>query len=292
VRANPVGGCLLRCGQWQARYQGPDGILRPADRTFPTKTQAEQWLTRTEAELLAGDWTDPDAALVTFAEYAIDWINERPGLRPKTIEVYKYVLGRHLLPTLGNKTLSQIKEAQVRRWRRNLMDGGASPVAAAKAHRLLKAILNTAVDDGLIRRNPCRIKGAAQDHSPEREVLTVRQVLTLAAVIDPRYRAMVLLGVFTSLRWGELAALRRADIDLTTRTVRVQRTLTHLSGGATPSGRRRPIPAAVPSSIPSRSAPTWLPVSSASPPRPMGRSSSPARTEPRCGTPTSGGGSG
>jgi hypothetical protein len=187
VRANPVGGCLLRCGQWQARYQGPDGILRPADRTFPTKTQAEQWLTRTEAELLAGDWTDPDAALVTFAEYAIDWINERPGLRPKTIEVYKYVLGRHLLPTLGNKTLSQIKEAQVRRWRRNLMDGGASPVAAAKAHRLLKAILNTAVDDGLIRRNPCRIKGAAQDHSPEREVLTVRQVFTLATVIDPRY---------------------------------------------------------------------------------------------------------
>ncbi|HEY5358960.1 MAG TPA: site-specific integrase [Streptosporangiaceae bacterium] len=108
---------------------------------------------------------------------------------------------------------------------------GASPVTAAKAYRLLKAIMNTAVDDGLGRRNPCRIKGAAHDRSPEREVLTVRQVFTLASVIDPRYRAMVLLGVFTSLRWGELAALRRSDIDLTARTVRVQRTLTHLSGG-------------------------------------------------------------
>lgn len=105
--------------------------------------------------------------------------------------------------------------------------------------------MNTAVDDGLIRRNPCRIKGAAQDRSPERAVPTVRQVFTLASVIDPRYRAMVLFGVFTSLRWGELAALRRADIDLKARTVRVKRTLTHLSGGGhafgppkTDAGRR------------------------------------------------------
>lgn len=47
----------LPSGQWQARYQGPDGIMRPADRTFPTKTDAERWLTRKETEILDGDWT-------------------------------------------------------------------------------------------------------------------------------------------------------------------------------------------------------------------------------------------
>ena len=36
----------LRSGQWQARYRGPDGLMRPADRTFPDKTAAEVWLTR------------------------------------------------------------------------------------------------------------------------------------------------------------------------------------------------------------------------------------------------------
>ena len=101
---------------------------------------------------------------------------------------------------------------------------------AAKAYRLLKAIMNTAVDDGLIRRNPCRIKGAAQDRSPERPVLSLRQVFTLADVIHPRYRALILLAVFGCLRWGELAALRRTDIDLVTRTVRIERTLTELRG--------------------------------------------------------------
>jgi hypothetical protein len=70
-----------------------------------------------------------------------------------------------------------------------------------QAYRLLKAILNTAVDDGLIRRNPCRIKGAGQERSPERPVLAVPQVYALADAVGDRYRALVLLAVFGSLRW-------------------------------------------------------------------------------------------
>jgi integrase len=96
---------------------------------------------------------------------------------------------------------------------------------------LLKAVLNTAVDDGLIRRNPCRVKGASQEMSPERPVLSMRDIGALVDAIDSRYRALVLLAIFCSLRWGELAALRRCDIDLTARTVRVTRQVTTLSSG-------------------------------------------------------------
>ena len=113
----------------------------------------------------------------------------------------------------------------MRRWRKDLLDAGVSAVTVAKAYRLLKAILNTAVDDGLIRRNPCRIKGAGQEKSAERPVLTVPQVYALADATDERYRVLVLLAAFTSLRWGELAALRRSDIDVQARTVRVARQL-------------------------------------------------------------------
>lgn len=97
--------------------------------------------------------------------------------------------------------------------------------------RLLRAILTTAADDGAIHRNPCRIKGGGSEASPERPVLTVRQVFGLGEAIAPRYRALVLLATFTSLRWGELCALRRRDVDLDTRTVRVERTLTELQNG-------------------------------------------------------------
>lgn len=124
-----------------------------------------------------------------------------------------------------------IREPLVRRWRKERLDAGVSAVTVAKAYRLLKAILNTAADDGLIRRNPCRIKGASVEKSPERPVLTVGQVFDLAEAIDPRYKALVLLAVFGSMRWGELVALRRCDVDLEVGTIRVVRQITELSGG-------------------------------------------------------------
>ena len=127
--------------------------------------------------------------------------------------------------------MADIKEPHVRRWRKTLLEEGVSAITVAKAYRLLKAVFATAVDDGMIRRNPCRIKGAGQEKSAERPVLTVSQVFALAEAIGPRYQALVLMGAFTSLRWGELCALRRADVYLDVRTVRVERTLTELQGG-------------------------------------------------------------
>ena len=62
-------------------------------------------------------------------------------------------------------------------------------------------------------------------------MLTTRQVFDLADAIDSRYKALVLLAVFGSLRWGELAALRLCDVDLSTRTIRVVRQLAELRGG-------------------------------------------------------------
>lgn len=74
----------------------------------------------------------------------------------------------------------------------------------------------TAVDeDGILQRNPCRIRGAQDERPAERPVLTVPQVFALAdAMADRRFRALVLLVTFASLRWGEVTALRRRDLDL------------------------------------------------------------------------------
>ena len=190
----------LPSGRYQARYPGPDGILRPADDTFATKTEAEEWLTLKEAELLEGEWIDPDAGAVLVPDYGATWIEERPGLRPKTVLIYGGLLRSHIAPYFENVTVAGVSLARVRRWRKKLLDSGVSEVTAAKAYRLLRAIFNTALDDGLIRRNPCRIKGAGREHSPERPVLTVAQVYALADAVGLRYRALILLAAFTSLR--------------------------------------------------------------------------------------------
>ena len=152
-------------------------------------------------------------------------------LRPNTVQVYQYLLARHLLPSFGNRAVADIREAHVRRWRSELLDSGASPASVVKAYRLMKAIMSTAVDDGIMQQNPCRVRGAGQDRSPERPVLSVGEVVALVEVMPERYRALVLLAAFGSLRWGELAALSRCDIDVEQGTVRVVRSLTELAGG-------------------------------------------------------------
>lgn len=144
--------CRLPSGRWQARYRGPDGLLVSEPGTFVRKTDGARWLALTEAELLKDDWIDPEAGRVPLIDYADAWIAERPGLRPKTIQLYRYLLRRHLAPRFT--TIGSITEANVRRWRADLIDDGVSPVTAAKAYRLLKSILATAVEDSLIRRKP------------------------------------------------------------------------------------------------------------------------------------------
>lgn len=206
-------------------------MVRPADKTFATKTDAEVWLTRKEAEILNGDWMNPDAGKMLLADFGKSWIDERPNLRPKTIRLYKYLFRAHIDPHFAGKTVAEIKEPSIRRWRKKLLDSGVSEVTTAKAYRLLKAMLNTAVDDGVIKRNPCRIKGAGKEESAERPLLAITEVYALADAIDQRYRAFVLLATFASLRWGELAALRRCDIDLESCTLRVDRQLTEQPGG-------------------------------------------------------------
>ena len=219
----------LPSGRFQARYPGPDGLDRPAPHTFATKRDAEQWLVLKEAEIARGEWIDPNAGKVPFDVYAKQWIDDRV-LKPRSEGLYRSLLRNHLSPTFGNYDLADIREADVRRWRKERL-GVVGQSTVAKAYQLLKSILNTAVDDELIRRNPCRIKGAGTPDTPEREMIPLTKVVEILNVIPDRYRALVLLGTFASLRWGELAALRRKHLDLNAGVVRVAGSLAELDGG-------------------------------------------------------------
>jgi len=141
------------------------------------------------------------------------------------------------VPVLGSLEVADITQPVVPRWRKTPLDSGVGSVTVAKAYRLLKTILNTAVDDGLIRRNPCRIKGAGDEKSAERPVLMMGQVFDLAdAFTDRRYRLLVLLAVFCSLRWGEVAALRRKHIDTSAGLIRIEAAVVELTNGALVTG--------------------------------------------------------
>jgi hypothetical protein len=129
----------LPSGRWQARYPGPDCRLRAAPHTFERETDAEQWLAEVETDLRRGDWTDPDAGRIPLGLYAKAWIEERPGLAVRTVELYQGLLRNHIEPYIGHLLLVDVSPGRVRRWRKERFDDGVGEVTVAKAYRLLKA---------------------------------------------------------------------------------------------------------------------------------------------------------
>ncbi|TQS29074.1 tyrosine recombinase XerC [Microbispora sp. KK1-11] len=221
----------LPSGRFQIRYPGPDGKLRSGETTYERERDAERALSLLEAKMVTGDWTDPQRSKVKLGDYAAKWISERTELRPRTVEIYSGLLRRHVAPYFGNVPLGKINTEMVREWRATLASNGVGATEIAKAYRFLRAVLMTATDDQLIPRNPCRIRGAGEEKSEERPVLTVAQVFQLADLVPVRLRALILLATFASLRWGEVAALRRMDLDLNAGTVSVRQQHVELDTG-------------------------------------------------------------
>jgi integrase len=236
-------------GRWQASYIAPDGLRRYAGGTFDRKGDAERWLSVVESEILRGEWLDPLLSAVSVEDYARAWIKERQ-LRPRTRENYQDAWRLHIGPVLGSKQLRDITPHVVRGWRTRLLETGRGEPTVAKAYRLLRAVLNTAVDDGLISRNPCRIKGADRTKTPERPVATVPQVYALADAVGARFRALILLAAVSGLRWAELVGLRRGDFDLDSSTLRVPRRVAELRDSGMDEGPTNHRPASAPSPCP------------------------------------------
>ncbi|WP_018558344.1 MULTISPECIES: site-specific integrase [unclassified Streptomyces] len=225
----------LPSGRYQVRYPGPDGVMRPAPDTFETTRDADDWLAEKQTEIRRGDWQDPDTGAVNFEEYALRWVKER-RLSPTTDELYRRLLRLHILPNLGDLDLDKITAPRVRSWRSERLDVTGAETTIAKSYRLLKAVMETAVEDELIRRNPCRIRGAGKESAAERPVATVDQVDALAQALGPRWRLMVYLAAYGPLRPEEQAELRRGDVDLDTLTVRVRQAAPELTTGKRAEG--------------------------------------------------------
>jgi hypothetical protein len=114
----------LPSGRFQASFLDPSGLRRMAPVTFETDTIASDWLLVQEAQMVQHIWTDPDVGKLAFGPCAALWIQERPGLRPRTVQPYEWTNKKHLAPTFDYLFLSAINPAMVRRWRNDLLQSG------------------------------------------------------------------------------------------------------------------------------------------------------------------------
>jgi integrase len=207
-------------------------LLRPAPGTFDTKLDAGAWLKREAADVERGLWSPPEQRVSSprqsVREYAAAWVETRE-LKPRTRFEYRALLDKLILPALGDVPLDRLKPTTVRNWYATL--DPSTPTRRAHAYSLLRAIMTTAVSDELRSDNPCRIRGAgAAKKRHHTRIASLADLETIVAALPPRYRPMALLAAWCGLRFGELAELRRGDVDLERGVLRVQRGVTRTAG--------------------------------------------------------------
>lgn len=223
----------LKSGRYQARYRAPDGSSRLAPRTFAAKGDAGRWLSDVETQISRGTWVDPLTSYSDLRAYSEGWLRDRTvkgrPLAPRTVDSYSHSLRAWILPKLGMLPLDQITPPVVRKWHADVA-AETGRTATRQAYAVLRAILNTAVSDEIIARNPCRIAGAGQPNSPERPLIGLAEVQQLTAAMPEHLRTFVQLAFWAHARLGEALALTCGDVDLKAGTLTIARQVVEIDG--------------------------------------------------------------
>ena len=239
----------LPSGRWQARIRDPRTNRLESLGSFPTKADADRAVAVATTDGLRGLWASPALGKRPLADWVEQWWATTTDLAPTTRVRDEWLLRGHILPAFGSTALANIGQLEVRSWVAELTARGLAPNTVHKAYQVLSKALAAAVDAGLLAITPCRNVPLPRVHHQEMRFLSPAELAELAAVINPRYRALVLMGGYGGLRIGEMAGLRRGRVDVlrsrldvVEKIVEVRGEL-HAGGPKTRAGRRQvPLP--------------------------------------------------
>lgn len=229
---------------WRVRWREPDGRQRA--RSFARKVDAERHRSTVAADLVRGQYKDPDAGKETFQAYATEWLDAQT-FDITSHEVVERSLRLHAFPVLGSKQLRHIKPSTVQAWLRGL--DGLSSTYVRMVFGNVSSVFAAAVDDDLITKNPCRARSV---RTPKREPARVipweqERVHAVRGALPERYKIAATLAAGLGLRQGEVFGLSVDDVDFLRGVVKVQRQVRQFANGSmafrSPKGKKdRTIP--------------------------------------------------
>jgi integrase len=205
-----------------------------------TKKVAQAELIRLLGEVDAGTSVAPSK--MTIAEYVRGWLDSPNGLSPKTLERYRQLAERQIIPHLGATALQKLRPSDIQGWHATLRESGGkdgrllSARTVGHAHRVLHRALARAAKAEVVSRNVASVIHPPKVDAPEIAILTADQMGALLDRLanDLSRRALhpiaaVALG--TGMRRGEILACRWGDVDLENATLRVERSLEETAAG-------------------------------------------------------------
>ena len=229
--------------RWLARYVDDQG--HENTRAFDRKADAQAWLNEITATQITGTYVAPKAGRITVGELRAKWIGTQGHLKETTVATRGFAWSGYVEVRWESVAAADVHSSDIRAWVQGLAKAGAKPATIENALSVLRQILEMAVDDRRIPRNPCTgVKVPRRQHRP-RGYLTHQQVELLAEEVGD-YATVVRFLAYTGLRWGEMAALRVESFDMLRRRVHIRQAVAEVGGRlvwSTPkSHERRSVP--------------------------------------------------
>jgi len=216
-----------------------------------TKKAARSLEAQAKADRDRGTYVDPTRGKVTLEQFFEVYISSPRYLRKTqgSRDLDRSTWNRYIAPKFGRRPLDSIRHAEVQDW----LDGlGASRSTTNRVHRTLRAILNRAVHEEYLARNPalgCHVPTVPQKRDSDELAEVVWDVPELQAIVrshPERYRAFVMTMATCGLRPSEAIGLRWPSVDLGRQEIHVVETVTLTSTGMvrgeTKNKRRRTVP--------------------------------------------------
>ena len=229
--------------RWLARYVDDEG--RENSRSFDRRVDAHAWLDEITAAHITGTYVAPKAGRIHVGALHTKWVGTQGHLKATTVATREYTWSTHVEPRWSSVSAADVHTSDIRSWVQDMTTAGAGPTTVENALSVLRQILEMAVEDRRIPRNPTQgVKAPKRKHRP-RGYLTHEQVEQLAKAVGDDATVVRFLA-YTGLRWGEMAALRISDFDMLRRRANVHRAVAEVRGEvvwSTPkSHERRSVP--------------------------------------------------
>jgi len=218
-RANGEGSIFKRAdGRWSGEISYRDDYGRSKRRTVYGGTQSEVRRKLREARERLEAGAPLKDATMTLSAWLDDWtLKALPASDRKqaTVDLYATIARKHLAPFLGNRPLDRIRPSDVEALIVAKRDAGLAPSTVRTIYTVLRAALDVAVRDGLLRRNPAvAIRRPAVDRRDAAYLTADDAHRLLEALRGDRLEPLFRLMLATGLRRGEALGLHWSDIDL------------------------------------------------------------------------------
>ena len=224
--------------RFYARYLGADGKYHE-EGGYRSRREAERAGVKREQDAVRGEWWAPANGRMSFKDYIEShYWPTTVHLELTTRQGYRSTLDHHHLPRFGAMQMRRITAPVIQAWVNEAAQTALSPRSIVKQHALLHRVFNRAIVDRVVALNPCAHTDLPKVVLLPKRIIAVEQFDAILEGIPARYRTMVLLEIETGLRWGELIALRPVDIDFSSHTIVVRRTIIEISRKNSPTGER------------------------------------------------------